>query len=213
MPEVKRWISGYDLFFYGWQQCKEFSEDDLKSAEDYVASINYQILHDTVWEEKLNNYCGYRQCRHTCKTYQDALRNGDVPSTQYVVSDNTDWAAIEHEREYIAALEKCAKNRKAELDAIMKTHIEQSAQKGEKVIIDGNELQLYASSQPVYSYDEVQKVLLVNNRLDLLNGFLSIKDSKAFSRLVSAQDIGLKLQLAGCSHNAYSSPYITKKRV
>ena len=37
MPEVKRWISGYDLFFYGWQQCKEFSEDDLKSAEDYVA--------------------------------------------------------------------------------------------------------------------------------------------------------------------------------
>lgn len=114
-------------------------------------------------------------------------------------------------REYIAALEKCAKNRKAELDAIMKTHIEQSAQKGEKVIIDGNELQLYASSQPVYSYDEVQKVLLVNNRLDLLNGFLSIKDSKAFSRLVSAQDIGLKLQLAGCSHNAYSSPYITKR--
>ena len=62
MPEVKRWISGYDLFFYGWQQCKEFSEDDLKSAEDYVASINYQILHDTVLEEKLNNYCGYRQC-------------------------------------------------------------------------------------------------------------------------------------------------------
>lgn len=213
MPEVKRWISGYDLFFYGWQQCKEFSEDDLKSAEDYVASINYQILHDTVWEEKLNNYCGYRQCRHTCKTYQDALRNGDVPSTQYVISDDTDWTAIEHEREYIAALEKCAKNRKAELDAIMKTHVEQSAQKGEKVIIDGNELQLYASSQPVYSYDEVQKVLLVNNRLDLLNGFLSIKDSKAFSRLVSAQDTGLKLQLAGCSHNAYSSPYITKKRV
>ena len=74
-------------------------------------------------------------------------------------------------------------------------------------------MQLYASSQPVYSYDEVQKVLLVNNRLDLLNGFLSIKDSKAFSRLVSAQDTGLKLQLAGCSHNAYSSPYITKKRV
>lgn len=213
MPEVKRWISGYDLFFYGWQQCKEFSEDDLKSAEDYVANINYQILHDTVWEEKLNNYCGYRQCRHTCKTYQDALKNGDVPSTQYVISDDTDWTAIEHEREYIVALEKCAKNRKAELDAIMKTHVEQSAQKGEKVIIDGNELQLYASSQPVYSYDEVQKVLLVNNRLDLLNGFLSIKDSKAFSRLVSAQDTGLKLQLAGCSHNAYSSPYITKKRV
>ena len=213
MPKVKRWISGYDLFFYGWQQCKEFSEDDLKSAEDYVASINYQILHDTVWEEKLNNYCGYRQCRHTCKTYQDALKNGDVPLTQYVISDDTDWTAIEHEREYIAALEKCAKNRKAELDAIMKTHVEQSAQKGEKVIIDGNELQLSASSQPVYSYDEVQKVLLVNNRLDLLNGFLSIKDSKAFSRLVSAQDTGLKLQLAGCLHNAYSSPYITKKRV
>lgn len=212
MPEVERWISGYDLFYYGWQQCKEFTEDDLKSAEDYVANIYHQITSDTVWEEKLNNYCGYRECRHTCKTYQNALKNGKISNVQYVINENTDWSAIEHEREEMIALEKNAKNRKSELDNIMRYHIEEVMKQGGKVIIDGKELQLYSNSQPVFRYEDVYRVLLTENRLDLLNGFLSIKDSKAFMRLCNAQDMNLRMALLGCSQNGYSSPYITKKR-
>lgn len=212
MPEVERWISGYDLFYYGWQQCKEFTEDDLKSAEDYVSNIHHQISTDTIWEEKLNNYCGYRECRHTCKTYQQALKNGDVPNTKCVITPDTDWVDIEHERERMTALAKNANNRKTELDNMMKYHIEECMKRGEKVIIDGQELQLFANSQPSYRYEDVHRVLLTENRLDLLNGFLSIKDAKAFARLCNAQDTQLKLQLAGCSQNAYSAPYITKKR-
>jgi hypothetical protein len=55
-------------------------------------------------------------------------------------------------------------------------------------------------------------VLLSANRLDLLNGFLTIKDHKAFMRLVKAQDMKLQMMLMGCSQNGYSTPYITKKR-
>jgi RecB family exonuclease len=212
MPEVERWISGYDLFYYGWQQCKEFTEDDLKSAEDYVNNIYNQIINDTVWEEKLNNYCGYRECRHTCQTYQKALRNGEVLNIQYVNNADTDWTAIERERELMTALEKNAKNRKAELDNMMKYHVEECMRKGEKLIIDGQELQLYANSQPIFRYDDVYRVLLTENRLDLLNGFKTIKDHKAFMRLVNAQDMNLKMQLLGCSQNGYSTPYIVKKR-
>lgn len=212
MPEVERWISGYDLFYYGWQQCKEFTEDDLLSAEEYVSNIHHQITSDTIWEEKLNNYCGYRNCRHTCKTYQNALKNGEVFNTQYVNNADTDWTAIEHERELMTALEKNAKNRRMELDNMMKYHVEECMRNGEKLIIDGQELQLYANSQPIFRYDDVYRVLLTENRLDLLNGFLSIKDSKAFMRLVNAQDMGLKMKLLGCSQNGYSSPYIVKKR-
>ena len=212
MPEVNRWISGYDLLYYGWQQCKEFTDDELKSAEEYVNNIYNQIISDTVWEEKLNNYCGYRECRHTCETYQKALRSGNISGVKYVIDDNTDWTKIEHERELMTALEKGAKNRRCELDNIMKYHIEEEMKHGRKVIIDGKELQLFANSQPVFRYEDVYRVLLTENRLDLLNGFLAIKDSKAFMRLCNAQDMNLRMQLLGCSQNGYSTPYITKKR-
>ena len=212
MPDIKRWIAGYDLFYYGWQRCKEFTEDDLKSAEDYVNNVYNQIIRDNVWEEKLNNYCGYRECRHTCETYQKALRQGKISNIQYVVDDNTDWTVIEHERENMMALEKNAKNRKSELDNIMRYHIEDAMKKGEKVIIDGKELQLYAHSQPSYRYEDVYRVLLTENKLDLLNGFLSIRDPKAFARLCNAQDMNLKLQLASCVNTNYATPYIVKRK-
>ena len=212
MPEVEKWIAGYDLFYYGWQQCKSFTEDDLKSAEDYVANVYHQITTDNVWEEKLNNYCGYRECRHTCPTYQKALKNGEVSHIKYVNDANTDWAAIDHEREEMAALGKAAYNRKSELEAMLKYHVEEVTRQGGKVVINGQELMIYSQSQPAFNYDDVYRVLLSANRLDLLNGFVGIKDSKAFMRLCNAQEDSLKLQLLSCMHNGYSSPYITKKR-
>ena len=212
MPEVEKWIAGYDLFYYGWQQCKSFTEDDLKSAEDYVANVYHQITTDNVWEEKLNNYCGYRECRHTCPTYQKALKNGEVSHIKYVNDANTDWAAIDHEREEMTALGKAAYNRKSELEAMLKYHVEEVTRQGGKVVIDGQELMIYSQSQPAFNYDDVYRVLLSANRLDLLNGFVGIKDPKAFMRLCNAQEDSLKLQLLSCMHNGYSSPYITKKR-
>ena len=212
MPEVEKWIAGYDLFYYGWQQCKSFTEDDLKSAEDYVANVYHQITTDNVWEEKLNNYCGYRECRHTCPTYQKALKNGEVSHIKYVNDANTDWAAIDHEREEMTALGKAAYNRKSELEAMLKYHVEEVTRQGGKVVIDGQELMIYSQSQPAFNYDDVHRVLLSANSLDLLNGFVGIKDSKAFMRLCNAQEDSLKLQLLSCMHNGYSSPYITKKR-
>lgn len=212
MPEVEKWIAGYDLFYYGWQQCKNFTEDDLKSAEDYVANIYHQITTDNVWEEKLNNYCGYRECRHTCPTYQNALKNGEVSNIKYVNDPSTDWAAIDHEREAMTALGKSAYNRKSELEAMLKYHVEEVTRQGGKVIVDGQELMIYSQSQPAFNYDDVYRVLLTADRLDLLNGFVGIKDAKAFMRLCNAQEDSLKLQLLSCMHNGYSSPYITKKR-
>lgn len=213
MPEVERWISGYDLFYYGWQQCREFTDDDLKSAEDYVNNVYNQIINDTVWEERLNNYCGYRECRHNCESYQKALREGNVSNVQYLISTDTDWTAVYRDMRQMMALEKNAKNRKAELEGMLKHHIEESMKNGESVVIDGNELQLYSNSQPFFRYEDVVRVLTVENRLDLLNGFLGIRDAKAFMRLCNAQDMQLKMQLLGCSQNGYSSPYITEKRV
>lgn len=212
LPEVERWISGYDLFYYGWQQCKEFSNDDLLRAEDYVNNVYNQIVSDTVWEERLTNYCGYRECRHTCETYKKALRNGQVSDVRYIASDDTDWVAIEHEREAMMALSKTAGNRKSELEAMMRYHVEEMMKAGKSVIVDGQELQLYSNSQPSFRYDDVYRVLLTENRLDLLNGFLAIKDPKAFMRLVNVQDMDLRMKLLACSQNSYATPYITKKR-
>lgn len=205
-PEATRITAGYDLFFYGWQQCPDWSDDDLLRAEEYVSIINQQIRDDNVWEEKLNNYCCYRQCRHTCTTYQNFLKNA---KSFFIATDNTDMEDIERQRIQMTAIEKNAKQRKDECANILKTEIEERAKNNESLIINGEQLSLYSSQTKSYRYHDVKNVLLANGKEGLLDGCLSIQKSKLDQKL-SGED---KLMLAGCMNINYASPYIVKKKI
>lgn len=212
MPEVEEWRSGYDLFFHGWQQCPVRSADDLLRAEEYVSVIGNQIKNDNKWEERLNTYCGYRECRHTCKTYQDMISREYNDLNPIVKYDGIDLEKLNSDREKFTALEKSFKLRKEECQNILKAEIEECSKRGEKLILGGSELSLFAGSTSSYRFNDVNRVLEVNNRLDLLDGCLSITKSK-FDEKLSGADAGLRLQLSGCMSSGYSSPYITSKRV
>lgn len=205
-PDATKITAGYDLFFHGWQQCPDWSMDDLLRAEDYVNIVAEQIRSDNVWEEKLNNYCCYRECRHQCETYQRFLRDA---KSFFVGFDNTDMEDVEKQRILMTAIEKNAKQRKDECSKILRAEIEEKAKNNEKLIVDGQELSLYSSQKQSYRYNDVRNVLTSKGKIGLLDDCLSIQKTK-FDKKLDAQT---KLELAGCMSTSYASPYIVKKKV
>ncbi len=206
-PEVKEWVTGYELFRYGWQQCPPRTEDDLNDAIQYISSVWKQIIKDNIWAEDLNNYCGYQKCRFTCKTYQDFVNHPD----KYVNAlYNNDYSSINKQRELMITYEKIAKTRKEESSNMLKTAIQEATMNGQSFIVDGNELELYSSSKQSYKYYDTRNVLLSNNKLNILEDCLTISKTKLDSMLRSSPE--LKLQLASCMSTNYASPYITVKK-
>ena len=209
MPEIKQWITGYEMFRFGWQQCPPRTEDDLLEAENYVANVWHQISNDNTWEEKLNNYCGFRECRLTCKTYRDYIENPQ----RYIEAINLkdlNLAQIENERQLLTSYEKIAKARKDECSSILKSAIEDAMIQGKKLVIDGQELQLYSSGKGSYRYHDTRNVMLAQGKLNVLEECLSVNKTKLDKAI--AKDPNLKLQLASCMDTSYASPYIVKSK-
>ena len=208
-PDFEKWVVGYDLFFHGWQRCPEWSEDDLLRAEDYVATIARQIENDNVWEERLNNYCQYRECRHTCEKYQKLMKSS-AADVLAIKIDSTNLEEVERQRINMTAIEKAAKGRSAECSDILKAEIERASKLDGKLVIDGKELSLYSNATQSYRYTDTRNVLLVQGKLDMLDDCLSINKTK-FDKKVNANP-SLKLQLASCMNTSYAAPYIVTRK-
>ena len=208
-PDVNKWIAGYDLFFHGWQRCPEWSDDDLLRAEDYVANIANQIANDNVWEERINNYCQYRECRHTCEKYQKLMKTS-ASELLAIKVDTTDIEEVERLRLRMTAIEKAAKGKSAECSNILKAEIEECAKLDGKLIIDGKELSLYSNATQSYRYADTRNMLLVQNKLGILDDCLTINKKKLDEKIAS--DPSLKLQLASCMNTAYATPYIVSRK-
>lgn len=209
MPEVKTWIAGYEMFRFGWQGCPPWTEEDLLDAERYIAATWKQICDDNTWEAKLNNFCGYRNCRFTCKKYQDFLND----PKKYVGGFNIEglnYEEIERQRTMMVTYEKIAKTHKEEAANILKAAIQQAHMEGKQFEVGGEVLELYASSTQSYRYYDTRNVLLSAGALDLMDDCLSISKTKMDKALQSRPE--LRLQLASCMSTNYASPYIIKKK-
>lgn len=209
MPDIKRWIAGYEMFRFGWQACPPWTDEDLADAEAYIAATWKQICMDNTWEERLNNYCGYRKCRYTCKTYQDFLNNPD----RYVGGFNiegVDYGEIKRQWELMQTYEKLAKSHKEEASNILKVAIQQAAAEGKRFEVSGEELELYSAGKQSYNYYETRNMLLTTGDMGLLDSCLSIQKTKFDKVIASRPD--LRLKLAECMTTSYASPYIVKKK-
>lgn len=204
-PDAEKIIAGYDLFFHGWQQCPDWTNDELLTAEEYVATIANQINSDNNFDPHINNYCCYRECRHTCPAYQDMMKN---TKSFFVQFDETNLEEVEKQRVLMTTIEKNAKQRKEECNKILKTEIEQRAMNNDTLVLDGKQLSLYSSSKSSYRYHDVHNVLLSKGKESLLDDCLTIQKTKLDKKL----DSQTKLELAGCLDTGYASPYIVTKK-
>lgn len=208
-PQYTNWITGYELFRFGWQQCGERSVEDLEAIKSFVINIGMQIVNDTKFDQTLNGLCGYCNLRHKCKRYCDFV-NDPKREIDTIKVDTTDMVAVNEAREQFGTLERIVKGRKDELSAIVKIEVENSVVKGEKLVIDGKELYLQAQSRPTYNYYSVRDVMAVQGKAGLLESCITINKTKLDK--IAKEDPQLAMMLTQCTVEGFSAPYLLQRK-
>lgn len=208
-PQYTRWITGYEMFRFGWQQCPQRSKEDLDAIGAYVINVGMQVVRDNIWKGKLNDLCGYCDGRWKCETYCGFL-NDPKRGVDLIKTDKTDMAKINEDRETLTAMEKIIKKRKDELSDIMKKSIEQAVINGEQFVVGDKEYYLQAQSRPSYNYYAVKNVMAMSGKINELEGCVSINKTKLDA--IAKSDPQLAMELSRCMDQAYSAPYLMAKK-
>jgi len=209
-PQYKKWITGYEMFRFGWQQCPQRSEHDLYAMSRYVINTATQMLHDSTWKQNINDFCGYCQLRHKCDGYCEFV-NDPMRQIDTIIVDTTNMESINIAREKYTTYEKVLKGRKDEMAKMVKTTIEKSAIAGEKCVIGDKELYLQAQSRPTYNYSAVRNIMAIAGKSNELEKCISISKTKLDA--IAKNDPVLALELSKCIEDGYSAPYIMSRKV
>lgn len=208
-PQYKKWITGYEMFRFGWQQCPERSAEDLEETKAFMVNTAMQIVHHKEWEGKINNLCPYCEFRSNCHKYQQVL-NAPNEVIEVIKTDKTDLEQVERDRQLMASIEKIAKMRKDELANIVKAEIENRTLNGEQLVIDGKEMYLQAQSRPTYDYYSARQVALVHGASDVLDKCVTINKTKLDKEL--KKNPQLALEMSKCLQQGYSAPYLMSRK-
>lgn len=208
-PKIKRWITGYELFRFGWQQCPERTQDDLDAIMGYMNCLWHQIKNDNSWKCKLNTYCGYCNERVTCKTYGDFV-NDPKRVIDTIVVDTSTLEKIEEQREMIGAMSKIIDDRKKELQGIVQLAVEQATMRGEKLVIGSHEIYLQSQNRPSYDYSAARNVMALHGKINDLDKCLTINKTKLDA--IAKTDPSLDTALSKCLISSYTAPYLMKKK-
>jgi hypothetical protein len=208
-PQYKKWVTGYELFRFGWQQCPERTQDELDSTRQFINNINYQITHDTRFEERLNNFCGYCDYKFECKAFCDYVNN---PSRyiDILYHDGVDMDKMEESRQLISTYYKIIEQRKKEIEDVLRMHIQNCHTAGSPCVIGGKELYLTQQERPSYDYAQVRDFLAIAGKMNLLDGCLSIGKTKFDAAIKN--DPQLALELKKFMTTSYTSPYIMTRK-
>lgn len=214
IASYKEWVTGYELFKFGWQPCPHRTLDDLEAIEAYVANVYHQILNDNTWEEKLNHYCGYCPRASQCKKYCDIVNNpGKYIDT--IQTAGLDIEQLNENRKLLAKYEKICGDRKKIISDMLTVMIEKATIEQKPLIVGGGtrELQLYAQSKSNYRYYDTRNMLIQHGRTDILSELescLSINKAKFDAILSKYPDMAMIL--SNCMDTSYSSSYIVEKK-
>lgn len=209
-PQYKHWITGYELFFHGWQQCPTRTEAELQQTVDYVNNVYKQIQSDTIFEERLNDYCGYCNHRYECKKYCDFVNN-PKREIDIIVTDKTDFDSVARDLDMMTTMEKIVKKRKDELADIMKTQLMENAKTGTPLQANGNEYYLQSQSRPFYNFHSARDIMLQHGLTSQFNECLSVNKTK-LDKIVS-ENPQVALDMQKCLQQSYTAPYLQKKKI
>lgn len=191
----------YWELYHGQQVCKEYTDEEIQEALDFVKNTYTQIKNDNQFKEKVNPYCMYRECRHTCESYQRRLREMEFTGKDDIFA----------EREYYYSLEKIASAKRKDLDKEIKAIIEQEGD----VVANGKKYNIKNIKRYSCDYTALYKVLLSYNRLDLLNGFVQVGNADSLKLIIENlpdDDFMLKLQALQCFRVGFSTTAINRAK-
>lgn len=208
-PQYKNWITGYELFFHGWQQCPTRTDADLAETVDYVNNVYRQMQSDNTFDERLNQYCAYCNYRHECKKYCDFVNN-PKREIDTIATDKTDFDSIAKDLDTMTNMEKIIKKRKDELADIMKTRLIENAKTGEPLVANGNEYYLQSQSRPSYNFHSSRDIMLQHGLTQQFNECLTINKTKLDKIIAENPQVALDMQR--CLQPSHTAPYLQKKK-
>lgn len=96
------------------------TEEQLTDALAYAELLGTQTETATEFPPRLNANCSYCDHRQHCPAYADALKG----KREFICINLDDLESVAREREEVAHLTKALSARKAELEGILKTHLQ-----------------------------------------------------------------------------------------
>lgn len=110
----------FHLLRHGIQMETERTEEQVQAARDYIIALGRQTENATEYPARLSANCVYCDHRGQCAAYRDAVAG----RVEVVKSSPEDLESVAREREQVARLAKILYARKAELEEILKAHLE-----------------------------------------------------------------------------------------
>lgn len=96
------------------------TEEDLQAARAYVETLGVQTETAADYPARLNSNCIYCDHRQQCPAYAAAVQG----ERELICEDLEDLEAVAREREEVARLAKILGARKAELEKVLRAHLE-----------------------------------------------------------------------------------------
>jgi RecB family exonuclease len=175
----------YDLLRHDLKLRTARTSEQLEAARRYIIAVGERTENAPDYPARLNPNCVYCDHRKQCGAYAAALA-GQRPT---IAVDLKDLEAVAREREAVANIAKIAYSRKAELEDVIRTHLEER----EKLELGGVRYQLLPVTTTEYATEPTVRVLAEATGLprDTLIAKLTRIDRDALSKMV--KEIGARL--------------------
>ena len=127
------------------------TEEQLADALTYAEVLGKQTETATEFPPRLNANCSYCDHRQHCLAYADALKG----KCEFICANLDDLEAVAREREEVAHLTKALSARKAELEDILKTHL----QHHDELVLGGVRYRMFTTTSVDYPLGPTLDVL------------------------------------------------------
>ena len=184
-PWVKKVKLTFHMLRHGIRMATERTPEQLDAALRYVEAMGRQTEEATEFPARLNANCIYCDHKAHCPAYADALKG----KRDMVCEDKSDLEAVAREREEVARLAKVLYARKAELEKVLKAHLEEN----DELVLGGVRYRMFNTTKVEHPLNETIDLLgkATGMSWDELVDRIAVVDNKALERLL--KEVGKKL--------------------
>ena len=162
------------------------SQEQLDAAIKYVESMGEQTETADEFPARLNHNCIYCDHKAECPVYADALQG----KRDFICEDLTDLEAVAKEREEVAQLAKVLYARKSDLEAVLKTHLEEN----DELVLGGVRYKMFNTTKVEHPLGETLDLLgtATGQPWSELLGRIAVVDNKALEALL--KELGKRME-------------------
>jgi putative RecB family exonuclease len=150
-PWAKRVVLTYDMIRHGTRMMTERTEQQLDDVLTYVEMLAEQSRSAESFPARIGKFCGTCDERHECPGYIEAIYG----RRKFPVADPADPVAVAKERQQADFIQKMARKRKDELDAMLKEHLKEH----ESIVADDVEFVIFNRERKRYPLGDTVETL------------------------------------------------------